>query len=63
MGDRSWCCELTCENIAVFEIVNQGESIDPYDYTHACQEHVGEMLYEDSHVFLLSQANIATPTK
>jgi hypothetical protein len=63
MEDRLRCCELTCENIAAFEIWNQRESIDPYDYTHACQEHVGEMLYEDSRVFLLPQAAVATPTK
>lgn len=63
MEDRKSCCELTCENDAVFEIFNKGESIDPYDYTHACQEHVGEMLYEDSRVFLLPQAAVATPTR
>lgn len=62
-AEKKWCCELTCENDAVFEIFNKGESIDPYDYTHACKEHVGEMLYEASHVFVLSQAKVSVPTK
>ncbi len=60
---RLQCCELMCEHDAVFEIWNKGESIDPYGYTFACQEHVGEMLYEDCRVFLLPQNNVATPTK
>ena len=61
---NKWCCEVSCENDAVSKTANLGESVDPYDYTHACEEHVTEMLYEHSHVNLLEQArDFATPTK
>jgi len=45
------CCFIapasgSCEQPAEWEIKNTTEGADPYDYTHACTQHVGGLLTE-----------------
>jgi hypothetical protein len=40
--EKPYCCHIPCSGAAQWEIWHV--SGDPYDSTHACTEHVGELL-------------------
>jgi hypothetical protein len=45
--DSPWCCyvdDKSCGHDAEFSIINTTPGADPYDYTHACVDHVGALL-------------------
>lgn len=38
------CCHIPCDTPAEYEIINTSPGADPYDVTHACVLHVGDLL-------------------
>lgn len=42
------CCVMLCDAPAEFEITNTTPGASAYDYTHACESHVGELLGGDA---------------
>jgi hypothetical protein len=42
------CCELNCNDKAVFQVQDIGEGKTYEDYTHCCEKHLAEMIGDNT---------------
>ena len=48
LADVMRCCDINCKEKAVFQVQDIGEGKTYEDYTHCCENHLAEMIGENT---------------